>query len=35
MQKMGVKYIDLYYIHRLDPEVPVERTMELSAGAKK
>ncbi|KAI0190614.1 NADP-dependent oxidoreductase domain-containing protein [Xylaria flabelliformis] len=35
LQKMGVDYIDLYYVHRLDPKVPVEKTMELLAKAKK
>ncbi|KAK3317135.1 NADP-dependent oxidoreductase domain-containing protein [Cercophora scortea] len=35
LQKMGVDYIDLYYAHRLDPQVPVEKTMELLAKAKK
>ena len=34
LQKMGVDYIDLLYIHRLDPLVPVEKTMELMAKAK-
>lgn len=32
---MGVDSIDLYYVHRLDPAVPVEKTMELLAKAKK
>jgi aryl-alcohol dehydrogenase-like predicted oxidoreductase len=32
---MGVDYVDLYYVHRLDPKVPVEKTMELMARAKK
>ncbi|KAF4339307.1 alcohol dehydrogenase [Fusarium beomiforme] len=35
LKKMGVDYIDLYYVHRLDPKVPVEKTMELMAKAKK
>ncbi|KAK2001472.1 Aldo/keto reductase [Colletotrichum falcatum] len=34
LQKMGVDYIDLYCIHRLDPKVPVEKTMELMTRAK-
>ncbi|KEY66708.1 hypothetical protein S7711_09726 [Stachybotrys chartarum IBT 7711] len=34
LQKMGVDYVDLYYVHRLDPKVPVEKTMELMARAK-
>ena len=25
---MGTDYIDIYYIHRFDPDVPVEETME-------
>ncbi|KAI1131438.1 NADP-dependent oxidoreductase domain-containing protein [Nemania abortiva] len=35
LQKMGVDYVDLYYVHRLNPKVPVEKTMELMAEAKK
>ncbi|KAI1880117.1 hypothetical protein JX265_001738 [Neoarthrinium moseri] len=35
LQKMGVDYLDLYYVHRLDPKVPVEKTMELMAMAKR
>ncbi|RYO93626.1 hypothetical protein DL764_007967 [Monosporascus ibericus] len=35
LQKMGVDYVDLYYVHRLDPKVPVEKTMALMARAKK
>ncbi|KAK1579914.1 NADP-dependent oxidoreductase domain-containing protein [Colletotrichum navitas] len=31
---MGVDYVDLYYVHRLDPKMPVEKTMELMTGAK-
>ncbi|KAF5535887.1 alcohol dehydrogenase [Fusarium mexicanum] len=34
LQKMGVDYVDLYYVHRLDTKVPVEKTMELMAKAK-
>lgn len=34
LQKMGVDYVDLYYAHRLDTKVPVEKTMELMAKAK-
>ena len=30
----GVDYVDLYYIHRLDPTMPVEETMQLMAQAK-
>lgn len=35
MQKMDVDYVDLYYVHRLDPKTPVEKTIELMARAKK
>lgn len=35
LQKMGVDYIDLFYVHRLDPKTPVEKTMQLLAKAKK
>jgi 1-deoxyxylulose-5-phosphate synthase len=28
LQRLGTDYIDLYYIHRFDPDVPVEETME-------
>jgi aryl-alcohol dehydrogenase-like predicted oxidoreductase len=35
LQKMGIEYIDLFYIHRLEPEIPIEKTMELLAKAKK
>ncbi|KAK0624781.1 NADP-dependent oxidoreductase domain-containing protein [Bombardia bombarda] len=35
LQKMGVDYVDLCYVHRLDPKVPVEKTIELLAKAKK
>src|SRR5262249_46015724 len=27
LKRLGVDYIDLYYQHRLDPNVPVEETM--------
>lgn len=29
---LGTDYIDLYYLHRLDPETPVEETVEAMAG---
>ncbi|KAI8239812.1 Aldo-keto reductase yakc [Colletotrichum sp. SAR 10_98] len=35
LQKMGIDSIDLFYVHRLDPKTPVEKTMELLAKAKK
>jgi aryl-alcohol dehydrogenase-like predicted oxidoreductase len=32
LQRLGLETIDLYYVHRLDPAVPVEETMEALAG---
>jgi len=31
LQRLGVDEIDLYYIHRLDPDVPIEETMGAMA----
>jgi aryl-alcohol dehydrogenase-like predicted oxidoreductase len=31
LQRLGVDYVDLYYLHRVDPAVPIERTMEALA----
>ncbi len=31
LQRMGVDYIDLYYQHRMDPQVPVEETVGAMA----
>jgi aryl-alcohol dehydrogenase-like predicted oxidoreductase len=28
LQRLGVDYIDLYYIHRVDGKTPIEKTME-------
>jgi aryl-alcohol dehydrogenase-like predicted oxidoreductase len=28
LERLGVEYVDLYQIHRFDPETPVEETME-------
>jgi aryl-alcohol dehydrogenase-like predicted oxidoreductase len=28
LTRLGVEYVDLYQIHRIDPETPVEETME-------
>jgi 1-deoxyxylulose-5-phosphate synthase len=28
LRRLGTDYIDLYYVHRFDPDVPVEETME-------
>ena len=27
MKRLGVDYIDLYYMHRKDPKVPIEETI--------
>jgi aryl-alcohol dehydrogenase-like predicted oxidoreductase len=27
LQRLGVEYIDLYYLHRVDPKVPIEETI--------
>ena len=32
LKRLGVECIDLYYIHRTDPAVPVEDTMDVLAG---
>lgn len=29
--RLGVDYIDLYYLHRPDPTVPIEKTVEVMA----
>lgn len=29
LARLGVKYIDLYYAHRVDPTVPIEETMHV------
>ncbi len=38
LQRLGVEFIDLYYLHRVDPDVPIEETVgamaELVAGGK-
>lgn len=31
LKNLGTDYIDLYYLHRLDPETPVEETVEAMA----
>ncbi|KAJ6482633.1 NADP-dependent oxidoreductase domain-containing protein [Mycena sanguinolenta] len=31
LSRLGVDYIDLYYLHRADPEVPIERTVGAMA----
>jgi aryl-alcohol dehydrogenase-like predicted oxidoreductase len=32
LTRLGVDHIDLYYLHRVDPEVPVEETVGAMAG---
>ena len=32
LQRLGVDYIDLYYQHRVDPQVPIEDTVGAMAG---
>jgi aryl-alcohol dehydrogenase-like predicted oxidoreductase len=32
LQRLGVDHIDLYYQHRVDPEVPIEETVGAMAG---
>jgi aryl-alcohol dehydrogenase-like predicted oxidoreductase len=32
LARLGTDYIDIYYIHRFDPDVPVEETMETLDG---
>lgn len=31
LQRLGIEYIDLYYQHRVDPEVPIEETVGAMA----
>jgi aryl-alcohol dehydrogenase-like predicted oxidoreductase len=31
LTRLGVDQIDLYYIHRVDPAIPIEKTMEVMA----
>jgi len=31
LQRLGVDYIDLYYLHRVDPRVPIEQTVGAMA----
>lgn len=35
LKRLGVEHIDLYYIHRRDPDVPIEAVVETLAGFKK
>ena len=32
LRRLGIDTIDLYYLHRIDPKVPVEQTWEAMAG---
>ncbi|MDB5060132.1 MAG: Pyridoxine 4-dehydrogenase, partial [Chloroflexi bacterium] len=32
LRRLGVEYIDLYYQHRVDPDVPIEETVGAMAG---
>src|SRR5258707_6345032 len=32
LKQLGVDHIDLYYLHRIDPEVPIEETVGAMAG---
>jgi len=32
LKRLGVDHIDLYYLHRVDPNVPIEETMQALAG---
>lgn len=34
LTRLGVDHIDLYYVHRLDPNQPIETTMEVLAALK-
>jgi len=29
LRRLGVNYIDLYYVHRIDKNVPIEETVSL------
>jgi aryl-alcohol dehydrogenase-like predicted oxidoreductase len=31
LQRLGVDYVDLYYVHRIDPRVPIEETIGAMA----
>ncbi len=32
MKQLGLDTIDLYYLHRIDPDVPIEETVGAMAG---
>jgi len=29
LERLGVEYIDLYYVHRIDTSIPIEETVSL------
>ena len=31
LSRLGVDYVDLYYLHRADPTVPIEHTVDAMA----
>lgn len=35
LERMGVEYIDLYYVHRVDEVTPIEKTVEEMVKLKK
>ncbi len=35
LNRLGVSFIDLYYIHRLDGKTPIEKTVEVLAELKR
>ncbi|KAH7014506.1 NADP-dependent oxidoreductase domain-containing protein [Microdochium trichocladiopsis] len=35
LQTLGVDYVDLYYVHRINSDTPIEKTMEAMASAVK
>lgn len=35
LQKLGVDYLDMFYVHRFDGKTPVEKTMEALLDLKK
>ncbi|KXS10223.1 aldo-keto reductase, putative [Gonapodya prolifera JEL478] len=35
LKRLGVSYIDLYYVHRVDRKTPIEKTMEALVGLQK
>ena len=33
LARLGIEYLDLYYLHRVDPKVPVEETLRRARGS--